>query len=200
VAKDVRDTLLVQRILSGDKAAGERFITEHYPCVSRLLHHLTGSAQHAEDLTQQTFLKAWQALATFRGEASLATWLYRIAYHEYTHWLRARREHAPLDAAAGVVDERADHAFEAVLVRRALAHLSQEHRETFLLYHVQGLSVPEVAAVLDVPAGTVKSRLFHARQRLREYLGEAVTVPFRVRPEAPLKIESRRLTEGDCSP
>ncbi len=177
MVKDVRDDALVKRILGGDRTAGEQFVTEHYPRIYRLLRHLTGRVEDAEDLTQQTFVKAWQALGTFKGESSLATWLHRIAYHEYTHYLRSRRDHAPLDDAADVPDDHAARELEAVLVRRALAQLSSEHRETFLLYHVQGLSVPEVAAVLDVPAGTVKSRLFTARQRLREMLSEPKELP-----------------------
>src|SRR5687767_9392631 len=92
----------VRRILSGDRAAGERLVTDEYPRIYRLLRHLTGAVEVAEDLTQQTFLKAWQALASYRSEASLATWLHRIAYHEYTHWLRARRDHAPLEAAGEI--------------------------------------------------------------------------------------------------
>lgn len=169
------DGATVRRILKGDRAAGERLVTEEYPRIYRLLRHLTGTVEVAEDLTQQTFLKAWQALASFRGEASLSTWLHRIAYHEYTHWLRARRDHAPLEEAGEVPDPRAAGGLEAVLLRGALAQLSSEHRETFLLYHVQGLSVPETAGVLGVPPGTVKSRLYHARQRLRELLAEHVS-------------------------
>jgi len=173
----MRESWLVKQILDGDKEAGEKLVTEHYPRIYRLLRHLTASIDNAEDLTQQTFVKAWQALATFRGEASLATWLHCIAYHEYTHWLRARREHSPLDDAVGVADESAAHELEAILFREALAQLSREHRETFLLHYVQGLSVREVAAVLEVPAGTVKSRLFVARQRLRELLQHTDPAP-----------------------
>src|SRR2546421_5380817 len=145
----MRDRRLVQQILGGDPVAGEMLVTEHYPRLYRLLRHLTGSVETAEDLTQQTFVRAWQALAAFRGEASLATWLHRIAYHEYTHWLRARREHLPLEEAAAVADERAAHELEAVLLRGALAQLSPEHRETFLLFHVQGLAALEVASALE---------------------------------------------------
>jgi RNA polymerase sigma-70 factor (ECF subfamily) len=168
------DGATVQQILNGDQVAGERVVTEQYPRIYRLLRHLTGAVEVAEDLTQQTFLKAWQALASFRGEASLGTWLHRIAYHEYTHWLRARREHAPLEEAGDLPDRQAERGLEALLLQDALDRLSPEHREAFLLYHVQGLSVPEVAAVMEVPPGTVKSRLFHARQRLRELLAEHV--------------------------
>jgi RNA polymerase sigma-70 factor (ECF subfamily) len=193
--KLLRDTLLVQRILEGDREAGERFVTDHYPRILRMLRHLSGSVEAAEDLAQQTFLKGWQALGAFRGEASLATWLHRIAYHEYTHWLRGRREHAPLEEAAEVADRRAECAFEAVLVRRALAQLSPEHRDTFILFHVEGFSVPEVAVILGVPPGTIKSRLFAARRRLREYLQDAVPTPFPERPRAAMSKAQPRVEE-----
>src|SRR5688500_2183692 len=117
----MRESLLLKRILGGDRAAGERFGSEYYPRIYRLLRHLTGSTETPEDRTQQTFLKAWQALPGFRGEASLGTWLHRIAYHEYTHWLRSRKEHAPLDDAAEVADERAARELESILLRDALA-------------------------------------------------------------------------------
>ena len=168
--KGLHDSARVQQILNGDKAAGEWLITEHYPRLYRLLRFLTGSVETAEDLTQQTFVKAWQALAAFEHRSRLATWLHRIAYHEYTHWLRARREHVLLESAEEIADTSATHDLDALLLRRALVQLSAEHREAFILYHVQGLSVLEVAAVLDVPSGTVKSRLFTARQRLRDLL------------------------------
>jgi RNA polymerase sigma-70 factor, ECF subfamily len=164
------DHQLVERILSGDGAAGERLVADHYPRLYRWLCHLTGSKETARDLVQQVFLNAWQALSSYRGQASLKTWLHRIAYREYTHWLRTRQQHASLDDATGVIDVHSERQWEAMLLREALSRLSPEHRETFLLYHVQGLSVPEVAVVLDVPTGTVKSRLFTARRRLRERL------------------------------
>jgi RNA polymerase sigma-70 factor (ECF subfamily) len=161
---------LVRRVLSGDQAAGERLVTEHYPRICRFLRHLTGQPEEAEHLTQQTFANAWGALAEFRGQSSLATWLHRIAYHAYTHHLRARREHVPLEAAAS--DDPEARVLDAVLLQEALGQVSAEHREAFLLYYVQGLSVSESASVLGVPEGTVKSRLHAARLRLRELLTE----------------------------
>src|SRR5262249_34988919 len=149
-----RDGDLVRRILDGDRAAGERLVTEHYPRLYRLLRHLTGSAETAQDLTQQTFLKAWQALPAFPHDARLAPCLNRIACHEYTHWLRSRRVHAPLDEAVETPDRHAAHDLEAIVAHGPLAQLSPEQRETFLLFHVQGLSVEEVALVLEIPAGT----------------------------------------------
>ena len=165
--------MLVKKILAGDSAAGERFVTANYARVYRLLQCLTGAGETAEDLTQQTFARAWQALASFQGRSTLATWLHKIAYHEYTHWLRSRRDHLPLEAAADIADLREARGLDSILVSRALARLSADLREAFLLYYLQEFSVAEVAAILDLPVGTVKSRLFSARQRLRELLRAA---------------------------
>ena len=170
----MHDMALVKRILRGERAAGERFVAENYPRIFRLLRSLTGQHDIAEDLTQQTFTRAWQALSGFKGEASAATWLHRIAYHEYTHWLRALRPHVGLEAAAEIADPQPPQDMETLLLPSALAQLPSEQREAFLLYYVQELSVTEVATVLDIPAGTVKSRLFTARQRLRELLQDSI--------------------------
>jgi RNA polymerase sigma-70 factor (ECF subfamily) len=182
---------MVRRILSGDKAAGERLVTEHYARIYRFLRQLTGQVEDAEHLTQQTFVNAWRALAEFRGQSSLATWLHRIAYRAYTHHLRACREHAPLEVA-DVADDTERRMVDAALLQNALGQLSAEHRETFLLYHVQGLSVPETAAALGVPEGTVKSRLHAARVRLRELLSETKEVVSNGVPEADRRYEAAR--------
>jgi RNA polymerase sigma-70 factor (ECF subfamily) len=170
---------LVQRILSGDKAAGEQFVIEHYEAIFRFLRNLTGNKEDAEDLTQQTFLRAWEALPSFRGDSSLSTWLHSIAYREYTHWLRSRREFVPLDEIVDMPDEQANQNLEAVLLRWAIYRLDPEHREVFVLYYVQGFSVSEIAKIIGVPAGTVKSRLFFARQKLRELLSDVIPEPVR---------------------
>ncbi|HZT41647.1 MAG TPA: RNA polymerase sigma factor [Chthonomonadaceae bacterium] len=170
----MRDHALVKRILRGDRAAGEQFVAENYPRIFRLLRYLTGERDTAEDLTQQTFTRAWQALPGFKGESSAGTWLHRIAYHEYTHWLRAQRPHVGLEAAAEIADPRTPQSLETILLPAALAQLPLEQREAFLLYYVQELSIVEVAEVLEIPAGTVKSRLFAARQRLRVLLQDSV--------------------------
>jgi RNA polymerase sigma-70 factor (ECF subfamily) len=174
-----KDKWLVQRILSGDKAAGEQFVIEHYEAIFRFLRNLTGNREDAEDLTQQTFLRAWEALPSFRGDSSLSTWLHSIAYREYTHWLRSRREFVPLDEIVDMPDEQANQNLEAVLLRWAIYRLDPEHREVFVLYYVQGFSVSEIAKIIGVPAGTVKSRLFFARQKLRELLSDVIPEPVR---------------------
>jgi RNA polymerase sigma-70 factor (ECF subfamily) len=185
----MRENWLVWRILRGDKRAGEELIAVNYPRIFRLLRYLTGRPDIAEDLTQQTFVRAWQALPNFRHQSSLATWLHRIAYHEYTHWLRDRREHASLEAAAHLAAPDHSYEWETLVLPQALAQLTPEHREAFLLYHIQELSIGEVAAILEVPVGTVKSRLFTARKRLRELLeAEAASVNVEVLASVPSTI------------
>lgn len=170
------DKAFVRRILAGDKGEGERFVTTHYPRIYRLLRSLCGTVDTAQDLAQQTFARAWQALPSYQGRASLATWLHKIAYHEYTHWLRGRRIEAPLAAAADIADLREARGLDSILVSRALSRLPSEQRDAFVLYYMQEFSVSEVAEMLDLPTGTVKSRLFAARKRLREML-EAADAP-----------------------
>jgi RNA polymerase sigma-70 factor (ECF subfamily) len=173
----MRDRTWVNRILTGDKAAGERLVSENYQRIYALLRSLSCHREVAEDLTQQTFTKAWQALPSFRAEARLSTWLCRIAYHEYTHWRRDRREFAALESVANLADSKAVVGLETVIFSRALAQLSDDLRETFLLHYQHELEVKEIAIILEVPAGTIKSRLFTARNRLREILtaGEPVS-------------------------
>jgi RNA polymerase sigma-70 factor (ECF subfamily) len=163
---------MVRAVLNGDKERAERWVTRQYPRVYRMLRYLTGCADVAEDLTQQAFVQAWQSLPTFRGDAKLDTWLHRIAYHQYTHWLRDRRTTVPLSEAAGVEDTRNADGLTTIMVARALATLPDELREAFLLFYARQMSVKEIASIFEAPVGTIKSRLFAARKALREKLSE----------------------------
>jgi len=135
--------------------------------VFRFMRHLTRHQEAAEDLTQQTFLKAIGRITTFRGEAPLRVWLHRIALHEYTAWRRKQRwipmtsESMKSDPGYKLVDEA-----EAFL--DLLHSLPDAQREALLLHHVEDLSIEEIAIVTNSPAGTVKSRLHHGRKKLRQ--------------------------------
>jgi RNA polymerase sigma-70 factor (ECF subfamily) len=179
--------------MGGDKAAGERFVTSNYPRIYRLLRSLAGSSETAEDLTQQTFARAWQGLAGYQGRSCLSTWLHKIAYHEYTQWLRSRRDHAPLSFAEDIEDLREARGLDSIMVSRALSRLAPDLRDTFVLYYMQEFSVAEVGELLDLPPGTVKSRLFAARQRLRELL-QAADAPVAHQPAT--DISGRLLVSG----
>lgn len=170
-----------KRIRDSDDAERSRFVMTFHGPVYRWLRYLCGSDDAAQELTQDTFVEAFQSIVRYEGRASLSTWIHRVAYYRYTHWLRGQRRdlrwHAPLAEAAECADPAGASHWEALCLREALAQLSEDHRDTFVLHYVQQLSVPEVAAVLNVPPGTVQSRLFHARKRLRALLAEANGAP-----------------------
>jgi RNA polymerase sigma-70 factor (ECF subfamily) len=141
---------------------------------------LCGNAADAEDLVQETFSGAFRGLRAFEGRSSAKTWLTRILVRQAArHWRTGSRRRAttlPLEAAsqeAGALPHAAADARMDIMT--ALADLSPEHRDAIVLRELQGLSYDEMADVLDVPRGTVESRLFRARaalkERLKDYLG-----------------------------
>lgn len=130
---------------------------------------LTGNAADAEDLCQDALLRAVKGWPLFRGESDPGTWLYRIVVNAWKNGLRARRPTAPLDEelparAPSGADEARD------LIERALARLEPEERAVLVLRELDGRSYEEIAEVLDVPLGTVKSRLARARDALAAVL------------------------------
>lgn len=165
-----RDIRLAGRILAGDRDAAERWVTEHYPSVYRTLAHLTRTPDAAADLAQQTFVNALDHLGEFAGRSTLRTWLHKIAWREYCHWCRDARPSVDLSLAEPPVNGHDETL--AIWLRWALDRLDDEHRTTFVLHEVEGLSVNETAEVLRIPPGTVKSRLHTARRRLRAMLGD----------------------------
>ena len=185
------DDLLVQRARSGELEAFEALVARHERQIYTLALRLVRQEQDAEDVTQQTFLSAMEHLAGFRGEASFATWLYRIATHAALKVLRKRRgldtvslEETTERQADGdgvphpeyIADWRSSP--EELVGRRetqrlldeALSQLDDKHRLVFLLRDVEGLSVKETAAALGLTEANVKVRLLRARLQLREQL------------------------------
>ena len=156
----------VGRALAGDAGESERIVRDHYPAALRLLTHLTGRRDEAQDLAQRTFVRAHGALPGFRFDCPLRNWILRIAVREYLHWRRDARPTLPLDESLSVrgLDPN------AMVLRDALAELSAELREPFLLRNVEGLSTRETAEALGIPEGTVKSRCHAARAKLRAAL------------------------------
>ena len=152
---------------------------ENRPRVWRLLLRLTGDPDAADDLTQEVSVRAFGAFAGFRGEAGAATWLYRIAVNVAARHRQCVRggtvgldtpEAAGLCATGGGPEEAALRGALVPAVRAAVERLPEEMRTTLILQVYEGLKYREIAAVLGVPVGTVKSRLHQATQRLRETL------------------------------
>ena len=157
-------------MLEGDQKAAEQFVRQNYPRVYRMLRTLSGDPDVAQDLAQQTFVQAWQGLASYNGEARLSTWLHRIALRVYTHWLRDRKQELTLDSVPEESAERPLDGLIGLQLERAIARLAPAARETFVLCGVWQYSLREAADILEVPVGTVKSRMHEARKALRALL------------------------------
>ncbi len=154
-------------------------IGQHYELLYRVSFRLTGSTADAEDLTQQTFLTAQQKLYQLREAESAKSWLLAILrHHFFRNRSRAVRQSVPLDSLpepSGPIDEPTD--FDSEELQNALNELSDEFRFPLILYYFHELSYQEISAQLDVPLGTVMSRLSRGKQHLRRRLTAEETLP-----------------------
>ena len=178
------DAQLASRILAGDPAAAAEFVDRHYARIYAFLRRLTGREADAADLTQMAFTRAWPALARFRGDSSLNSWLHGIAYHVWQDWLRRDHHETTVPDAwwedcadsGAPPDERVSRADLRGALYAAVDKLPAELRSTVHLHHYQGLSLQETATALDIAASTVKYRLRNALQQLQGTLAEPSTV------------------------
>lgn len=177
-----RDTILVWRLRNGDREAYRDLIRSHHHGVYGYLRRLGAGPFLAEDLTQETYARAWQRIETLRKSASLRSWLMTIARNEYLQSVRAGRQGtAGTERLPEMEDPSPGPEGEVVLterdrrVRRAVAQLEGPLQEALALHYFQDLSLREVGAVLGIPAGTVKSRIHRALECLRKLLEEKET-------------------------
>ena len=180
------DAALVRRAQEGDVDAFESLVRMYQQKVYAVCRRLTGAHQSADDLAQETFIKAYFALGTFDARWPLYPWLRRIAVNASLNYLKTRARERTLDdgpRAEGLVDPRpADSRPDARFERaefearfeRSVASLPEEQRSVFVLKFYDGLSYEEIARTLNVPAGTVMSRLNRARQKLRSLLADSL--------------------------
>lgn len=180
-------TQLVARAQAGDREAFDRLVDETHALAYATAYRLTGDADLAADATQDAYVRAYSSLHTFRGTSAFSTWLYRIVVNVSLDTLRRRsRTPEPLTQMTEgdepreleVADPSADPqaAVETRERRRAVFHalqrLSEDHRVVIVLFDLNGFTYDEIAEVLDVPLGTVKSRLNRARLALREAIAQ----------------------------
>lgn len=164
---------------AGDSAAFAVLVRRHQDAVYRFVLRMVGTRDEALDLTQDAFVRAWQALPQWQPEAQFRTWLFRIASNAALDALRRRRvvEFEPLNDAFEAAADEPDPEKRLELKRRvaaleaSLAKLSAEHREILLLREVENMTYEEIGAVLGLSEGTVKSRLARARAALLEVHG-----------------------------
>lgn len=180
---------LVHRARQGDLEAYDDLVKRYQERIYATIYHMTSNHEDANDLAQESFIKAYQALKSFKGGSSFYTWLYRIAVNKTINFLKQRKnrthmslndldfnaEHDP-DLVALISDKTPRRAAGLSELQEklngALMKLSEPHRLVVVLHDVQGRSHEEIADVMDCNIGTVRSRLFYARQQLQGYLAD----------------------------
>lgn len=175
------DGPLVARVRSGDQDAFRELVHRHGDRLLNMVLHLVGSREDAEDLVQETLAQAYRAIATYEGRSRFFTWLYRIATNRAISAHRKRRLETVQQREAVVWDQQpssdvndpgtaAAEADEIRRVRQAIDRLPADRRAVLVLRDIDGLDYAEIAEVLQMPAGTVRSRLHRARLELKELL------------------------------
>ncbi|MFT7585697.1 MAG: RNA polymerase sigma-70 factor (ECF subfamily) [Cellvibrionaceae bacterium] len=173
---------LVKRAKAGDTRAFEALVNQHARYVYTLTNRLLPNAQEAEDLAQETFIRAWRSLGTFRGDSQFRTWLYRIATNLcYNRLPSLKQELAALDpdddVMSGMIPDKNPRAEQQVMraeqqteLKDVIDTLPESYRLLVILRHVHDLSYAEIAQITDLPLGTVKTGIFRARKMLKERL------------------------------
>jgi RNA polymerase sigma-70 factor (ECF subfamily) len=183
------EMVLVRRARQGDLGAYDELVRRYQERIYATVYHMTSNHEDANDLAQEAFIKGFQALKSFKGGSSFYTWLYRIAVNKTINFLKQRKNKAQL--SLDDLDFNAEHDPDLVALisdktpRReinlaelqeklntAMQKLSEPHRLVVTLHDVQGLSHEEIAEIMACNIGTVRSRLFYARQQLQAYLSD----------------------------
>lgn len=182
---------LVKRAQRGDLQAYDDLVKRYQERIYATLYHMTGNHEDANDLAQESFIKAYTALKSFKGGSSFYTWLYRIAVNKTINFLKQRKNKYHL--SLNDIDINAENDPDLVALtsdktpfreagltelqkklNEALLKLSEPHRMVVVLHDVQGQSHDEIAEIMGCNIGTVRSRLFYARQQLQGYLNEYI--------------------------
>ncbi|HEY5914017.1 MAG TPA: sigma-70 family RNA polymerase sigma factor [Verrucomicrobiae bacterium] len=183
------EAVLVRQARHGDLGAYDELVRRYQERIYATVYHMTANHEDANDLAQEAFIKAFQALRSFKGGSSFYTWVYRIAVNKTINFLKQRKNRAQM--SLDDIDFNAEHDPDLVALisdktpRReatlgelqeklnaAMQRLSEPHRLVVTLHDVQGLSHEEIAEIMDCNIGTVRSRLFYARQQLQAYLSD----------------------------
>jgi RNA polymerase sigma-70 factor (ECF subfamily) len=186
------DRVLIDRFRNGDPTAFEEMVARHWDRIYGMVHQLLKNQQDAEEVTQDAFIRAHRGLANFRGDSAFSTWLYQIATNlarnRYWYWWRRKRDRTvsfdqpvsedndtPLsEVFVGESESPGDVTVTQELIDRiavGMEKLNAKHREILILRNVKNLSYEEIAVILGISVGTVKSRIARARDSLRELIG-----------------------------
>lgn len=185
----IEDMVLVRQAQNGDTAAYDELVTRYQERIYATLYHMTANHEDANDLAQEALIKGYQALKSFKGDSSFYTWIYRIAVNKTINFLKQRKNRSYMslndldfnaendpDLVTLISDRtpRRDIALSELQekLNDAMLKLSEVHRLVVTLHDVQGMSHEEIGKIMDCNIGTVRSRLFYARQQLQAYLSD----------------------------
>jgi RNA polymerase sigma-70 factor (ECF subfamily) len=185
----VDEEVLVQRVRRGDLPAYDELVRRYQERIYATIYHMTANHEDANDLAQESFIKAFHALRSFKGGSSFYTWLYRIAVNKTINFLKQRKNR--MHMSLNDLDFNAEHNPDLVALiseqtprreinltelqeklNEAMLKLSEPHRVVMVLHDVQGMSHDEIAKVMECNIGTVRSRLFYARQQMQALLSD----------------------------
>ena len=186
---DIPEGDLVRRARDGDISAYDDLVKRYQERIYATIYHMTSNHEDASDLAQEAFIKAFSALKSFKGGSSFYTWLYRIAINKTINFLKQRKNKIHLSLndldfnaendpdLVALVSHKTPHREAGLLelqkkLNEALLKLSDSHRMVVVLHDIQGLSHEEVGEIVGCNVGTVRSRLFYARQQLQGFLAE----------------------------
>ena len=188
----VPDRVLVKQAQAGDFEAYDELVRRYQERVYATLYHMTANHEDANDLAQEAFIKGFRALKSFKGDSSFFTWVYRIAVNKTINFLKQRKKRTQMSLNDLDFNVEHDPDFIALIsektprrdlnlvelqekLNEAMLKLSHLHRLVVTLHDIQGLSHDEISKIMDCNTGTVRSRLFYARQQLQAYLSDYLT-------------------------
>lgn len=164
------DTLLISRVmLFDDRRSFATLVEQHQPTIRRFfLHQTMGDTMLSDDLAQETFIKLYYSIKQFKGLSNFSTYLYRIAYNVFQDHLRRNKITEDADA---IPEQSMSHNNDVAMdINKALQHLSQPERIAVTLYYIEDRKVDDIAQILQLPTGTIKSHLSRARTKLAKFL------------------------------
>lgn len=180
-SRDLSDVERIKATLAGDASAYESLVLKYQDRLFNTLYRITRSREEAEDVAQEAFVQAYVKLSSFQGKSQFYTWLYRIAFNISVSRGRKKRPVASVDQGKEVAgeepvdglpsaQEKLEQQEDVSSVHVALGKLSEDHRKILVLRELEGCDYESIGETLDLPVGTVRSRLFRARQQLKEEL------------------------------
>jgi RNA polymerase sigma-70 factor, ECF subfamily len=172
---DIRDDIVLVRLcLEGERSSFEVLVKKYATPIYNLALRMVNDSENAADITQTTFIKAYERLNTFKPELKFFSWLYRIAIHEALNFKKKQKRTEVITeeiVSNDLIPDEAVHQVERNdIIQKALMDLPSDHRSVIVLRHFGELSYDQISTVLGIPEKKVKSRLYSARQRLREIL------------------------------